>query len=132
MLGVQLNFNGDKLVVCNGIVVGILADNNVNDCLGVLGILNTEYSEIVRLIKEGLQKNEESLYWYLYCRVVGGELVIQAKGCQVNIKDTVSEYCFPMKTDGIGISYVKCKNVYIIKQSAIYVKRELARLKVIK
>jgi hypothetical protein len=132
MLGVQLSFNGDKLVVCNGVIVGMLVDENIDDCVGVLGVLNTEYSEIVRLIKDGLQKNEESLYWYSFCRIVGGELVIQCKGMQVDIKETIKEYCFPVKIDGIVVSYVRCKNVYIIKQSAIYVKRELTLLGVIK
>jgi len=132
MLGIQLNFNGDKLVVCNSVVVGMLVDDNVDDCLGVLGVLNTEYSELVKLVKEGLQENEESLQWYLFCRVVGGELVIQAKGCQVDIKDVVAKYCFPMKTECIGISYVKRKNVYIIKQSSLYIQRELKKLGVIK
>lgn len=132
MLGVQLTFNGDKLAVCNNVIVGALVDDGADDCLGVLRILGNEYAEQVRLIKLGLQENKEKLYWYLFCRVEMGELIISGKGDYVDIKPIIKDYCFPMKTDNLVISYVKCKRSYVVKQSAIYVRNELKKLRVIK
>jgi len=132
MLGVQLNFDGDRLVVCNNVVVGTLADDNTEDCLGVLRILGNEYAEQIRLIKSALNKDKGGLDWYCCSAVKMGELVIQVTREIDSIKDYIGHACFPMKVDNLTITYVRCKKVYIIKQSAIYVKYELKQLGVIK
>jgi hypothetical protein len=132
MLGVQLNLDGDSLVVCNNIVVGLMVDDNADDCLGVLRILGNEYAEQVRLIKAGFYRDKDFMQWFVFCDVKQGELVISVKWEQKDIRGVIANYCYPMKVDNLIITWVKCKKVYIIKQSAIYVKRELTRLQVIK
>jgi len=63
---------------------------------------------------------------------MAGELVINVKWEPIGFKETVGVLCYPMKVDNLIITYVKCKKAYVIKQSAIYVKRELKGLGVIK
>jgi len=132
MLGVQLNFDGERLVVCNGVVVGVMTDDNTEDCLGVLRILGNEYAEQVRLIQLGVKCRKGTDSAIVSSVVLHGELIINVKRDIVAIKDILSGFCYPMKTDNLVITYVTCKKVYTIKQSAIYVKRELQRLGVIK
>jgi len=132
MLGVQLNFSGERVVICNNVVVGMMVDDNTEDCLGVLRILGNEYAEQVRLIQAGLRSDAKFNQWYICNQVLSGELVVTVKWEEREFCKFVSNYCFPMRIDGLVITYVKCKKVYIIKQSAVYVKRELVKLGVIK
>ena len=132
MLGVQLSFNGDKLVVCNNVVVGVLVDDSTEDCLGVLRILGNEYAEQVRLIQIGLRDNAKTYQWYMFSRVLQGELIVNVEREVVGFREAICIACYPMKIDNLVVTYVKCKKAYTIKQSAIYVKNELKRIQVIK
>lgn len=132
MLGIQLNFSGDCLVVCNGVVIGLLKEGNCEDDLGVLRILNNEYSEQIKLLKEGLLKHKEHNDYINSVSLMQGELVITVRYPVDDFRDTCEMHCYPLKIDNLIITYVKCKKAYVIKQSAVHIKNELKKLGVIK
>lgn len=132
MLGIQLNFSGDRLVTCNGVVVGIMADDNTEDGLGVLRILMVEYTEQIKLIKEGLNQNKNNIDYVNSVSLLQGELIVSVRWPNDEFRGLCEKYCFPMKIDNLIFTYVKCRNSYVIKQSVVYIKSELKKLGVIR
>jgi len=131
MLGIQLNLDGDCFAVCNGVVIGKLKDKGSDDDLGVLRILNNEYSEQVRLIKSNLLAHKDELEWFNSVQLWSGELVVGVKYDPMNFKEIVEKCCYPMKVENLIVTYVHCRKAYVVKQSAVYIKYELKRLGVI-
>jgi hypothetical protein len=132
MLGIQLNLDGEKLVTCGGVVLGVATPDKNDDNLGVLRILVNEYAEQCRMIKDGLTRNRVELNWLNSVSIVSGQILITVRWEQRELSELLELYCFPMKIDNLVITYVPCKKTYTVKLSSLYIKKELKRLDVIK
>jgi hypothetical protein len=131
MLGVQLKLNGDKLVTCGSIPVGLMTEGGVEDCLGVLRILNNEYAEQIRLIRSGIEEHKKNSDYLNSVSLLQDELIVTVRYPSNEFRETCENYCYPMKIDNLIFSYIKCRKAFVIKQSVFYIKSELKKLKVI-
>lgn len=129
MLGVQLDFEGNKMVVKDGVRVGILSDDCKDPFLYFLSVNNYYKSMFNHILNEVERKGYD---WYVGANVIGGELVINVTRDGKSIMD-VFKGCFDY-SDGetVVINYLRCKKVYIIKPSIRYVKSYLHKAGVIK
>jgi len=129
MLALQLDFENRQMVVFNNLVLGeLLLDKD--DAFAIFSIIQTEYKEVYRLIRQGLRS--ETMSYFVRDAIVGGELHVTVSRADCGIFDVIDRSIFPLKRDRLSVNYVKCSKTYVLKPSISFLRKDLQLCEVIK
>jgi len=129
MLAIQLDFEGRKMVTSGIVPLGeLLLEDDL--AFGVFSVIQTEYTECYRLIRERIRFEE--MRYFVRDAIISGELHVTVMRPDCEIAGLINRAIFPLKSDRMAVSYVKCQKTYVLKPSITWLRKDLQFSGVIK